>query len=201
MQKMNAWEFLNTSEGTIILYIFFAIFLTLLIVFYKLVKARELIIELAKVIDKKNKEINLLKTSKKDDSMVVDAPSKYSNNPDLKEQLIDKLKISKTSSEIDILFYVANLLKSNSEEAVKAVTIKDEWINGLSNGDTYKTLEKISAYLKLQNDDHRLYEIVGYQNRINSMSNLLHKGVIKLEEYNIEHSKINSAILEFIRKM
>lgn len=198
---MNALDFLNTSEGVVILYILMAMFLALLIILYKLVKARELLVDAAKLIDEKNKQIKALQTLRKEESKIAEARPKYSIKSDLRDQLIEKLNLSETSSEVDILFYVSRLAKNSSEEVVKMASFKDEWIDGLSKGDTYKTLEKISAYLRQQKEEYSFFEVIGYQNRINSLSNLLHKGVIKLDEYNLESSKINSAILEFIRKL
>jgi hypothetical protein len=198
---MGFLNFLNSFEGSITVLVVMTILTILLVVFYKLVKARELLVNSMRIIDDKNKEIKALNSSHESVLKGTELKSNLATHTKLKEKLIDKLQLCETSSDLDIVFYVSTLLKTNSEEDSKKMTIKDDWITELSKGNTATTLEKISSYLKINNNERGLYEITGYSNRLNSMTGLLHKGVVKLDEYNLENSKINSAILEFIRRV
>lgn len=184
-------------SGILILILVFGLIALIVWAVKGALKNRKLLIQASEMLKVKNKELDQLQKLK----MPQEVNTNQTNEESLRKELIDLLSLSDNSKDSDIIFYIKTLLKENDSSNNKKINLKEGWMKSLSRGNTHKTLEDITSYLKTKKDEKLLFEVIEYSNRFNSMSNLLNKGVIKIEEFNIETSKINSAIIDFVRKL
>lgn len=173
-----------------------ALVITIVIVIY-FVRDRNKISSLAlKVAKQKNHEINNLKQQiHKLNGIQIDQDLR---NTDLKSKITNILDIDLNSDDDMVVHTVETLKNSNEAKRKNAKRVTDKWIIKLSKGDTDQVLNELIEYTKNSSNGNFLQEAIQYSNRWNLINKLMDRGTIKLEEYNLEASRINSALIKLI---
>ena len=169
-------------------------FLLSLYLYYKLVKTRQLLVDVSGLLKTKNERISQLEDK-------ANSITNSNEKDDLRRSLTHLLRIDQNSPNQDILYLVTSMMQSDQSSDSTLSTIKEQWLIEISNGNTEQVLKDLHEYLKTNKKDEDLFKLVGMSTRHQSLLRLMNQGIIKLEEFNIESNKLNSSILNFIKTL
>lgn len=83
-------------------------------------------------------------------------------------------------------------------ESNEFASIKKNWIKKLKKADLEGVIVDLEKYVESRNDTYSESELIQLTARLNRAERNFGKGIMKLEQYNLEMNQINSAILKFI---